>query len=77
MTISASDQCITCKHFTLRLSSSMAKAGYGNCSFEKPWTFESATFPRVCAKHDPTETHLVEGRENWLNNQRNKSHDFS
>lgn len=65
--------CITCKHFTLRLSSTMAKVGFGNCGTATPWKFESATFERTCEKHDPAAEHLVSGRQDWLNKQKEKA----
>lgn len=65
--------CVSCKHFTLRLSSAMAKLGYGNCGTATPWQFESATFPRVCEKFDQADDDLVAGRLDWLNKQRKKA----
>lgn len=65
--------CVSCKHFTLRLSSAMAKLGYGNCGTATPWQFESATFQRTCERHTATAELVVSGRLDWLNKQREKA----
>lgn len=62
--------CVECRRFTMRLRSDMARLGYGNCDKGKPWQFESATFPRVCAKFDQADDDLVAGRLDWLKKQR-------
>jgi len=63
-------RCVQCTRFTMRLSSAMAKLGYGNCDKAKPWQFESATFPRVCEKFDQADDELVAQRLEWLQKQR-------
>jgi len=67
-------QCVACKHFTLRgncrSSIGMASQGYGICSFGTVGQFQSAIFPRNCAKFSPVEVEVKAKRLAWLDKQK-------
>lgn len=59
-------QCIGCRHFDLRRAGEMAAQGYGNCAFERPSVFESATFRRYCTLFVAVDQETEQHRRQWL-----------
>lgn len=65
-------QCIGCRHFDLRSAGQMAAQGYGNCAFERPSTFQSATFPRHCQLFVAVDQEDEQRRRQWLADKQEK-----
>ncbi len=65
--------CIDCEHFSLRDAAGMAKQGYGRCAQEpRKSAFESASFPRNCAKFEPVDADTADKRRAWLDWERKR-----
>lgn len=66
--------CAACQNFTLRgdgrSSIGMASQGYGICKFGKTGEFQSAIFPRHCAKFSQADAEIEEKRVAWLDKQK-------
>lgn len=67
-------QCVACKNFSLRgncrSSIGMASQGYGICSFGTVGQFQSAIFPRHCAKFAKVDAEIEAKRVQWLDKQK-------
>jgi len=62
-------QCVACERFTLRHDhTAMAAQGLGRCldMTDRPGTFVSPEFPRLCRTHQPAAADKTAARIEWL-----------
>ena len=63
-------RCIECVHFSFRDAKKMAKVGYGRCSFDPPYRFQSPVYEHECDKHESVDQKTKNARIIWFDGKK-------